>query len=369
MGNNGYYSNYFRITRSIRQGCPISALLFILVAEIIAIRIRTNTGINGIKYKDLEIKISLMADDTTLFVTDLQSLEKAIEEFKRFQICSGLKLNIEKTEMIPLGTLRNKLNKTQLPLSLMNIQIKEGPFKALGVWFSNNEKEITDLNYTERLCSMQKLINIWTARNLSLRGRIMIIKALILPQIQFLFAMIYTPDNIIKKIDEMLFKYLWGNKPPKIKRNTIIASTNDGGLAMVDVYEVHATAKNCWIKRLLSETSGKWKDLMWSRLDINMNLINKNVNIKLRNPKTKFHQQILNSWHNNSWRWMAIISAIPKEWKNIIKKECQLQKCLKLLNTNDTYIIINRKYKLVKMVKSKEIYQSLVNEKIQVQPQ
>ena len=52
-GNNGYYSNYFRITRSIRQGCPISALLFILVAEIIAIRIRTNTGINGIKYKDL----------------------------------------------------------------------------------------------------------------------------------------------------------------------------------------------------------------------------------------------------------------------------------------------------------------------------
>ena len=73
----------------------------------------------------------------------------------------------------------------------------------------------------------------------------MIIKALILPQIQFLFAMIYTPDYLIKKIDEMLFKYLWGNKPPKIKRNTIIASTYDGGLAMVDVYEVHATAKNC----------------------------------------------------------------------------------------------------------------------------
>ena len=69
VGNNGYYSNYFRITRSIRQGCPISALLFILVAEIIAIRIRTNTGINGIKYNELEIKISLMADDTTLFVT------------------------------------------------------------------------------------------------------------------------------------------------------------------------------------------------------------------------------------------------------------------------------------------------------------
>ena len=62
------------------------------------------------------------------------------------------------------------------------------------------------------------------------------------------------------------------------------------------------------------------------------------------------------------WGWMAIISAIPKEWKKKIKKECQLQKCLNSLNTNDAYIIINNKYKLVK---SKEIYQSLVNENIQ----
>ena len=66
---------------------------------------------------------------------------------------------------------------------------------------------------------------------------------------------------------------------------------------MVDVYEVHSTAKICWIKRLLSETSGKWKDLMWSRLDMNIDLTNENINIKLRKPKTKFHQQILNSWH------------------------------------------------------------------------
>ena len=88
----------------------------------------------------------------------------------------------------------------------------------------------------------------------------------------------------------MLFKYLLGNKTPKIKRNTIIALTCDGGLAMVDVEEVHATAENCCIKRLLSETSGKWKDLimfMWSRLDMNIELINKNVNVKITEAKNK----------------------------------------------------------------------------------
>ena len=43
--NNGYYSQFFNITRGIRQGCPISALLFILVVEIMAIHIRNDKNI------------------------------------------------------------------------------------------------------------------------------------------------------------------------------------------------------------------------------------------------------------------------------------------------------------------------------------
>ena len=69
VGNNGYFSTTKKsLSRSIRQGCPISALLFILVAEIIAISIRNNPEIKGITINGIEYKIvSLMADDTTLF--------------------------------------------------------------------------------------------------------------------------------------------------------------------------------------------------------------------------------------------------------------------------------------------------------------
>ena len=166
----------------------------------------------------------------------------------------------------------------------------------MGVWFAQDENEIIELNFTERLKSMHKIINIWTSGNLSLRGRIMIIKALILPQIQFLFSMLYTPDQILKKIDDMLFKYLWSNKPPKIKRNTIIAPTQSGGLGMVDVHKVHTAAKCSWIKCLLNESEGKWKGLMWTRLNLDQNQINKNFSKKFITAKTSFHQQVLNSW-------------------------------------------------------------------------
>ena len=65
-----------------------------------------------------------------------------------------------------------------LPESFTGIKINTGPFKALAVWFSKNDEEIKELNFKERLNSMQKLINIWNSRSLSLRGKIMIIRAL-----------------------------------------------------------------------------------------------------------------------------------------------------------------------------------------------
>ena len=252
VGNNGYYSTYFKLTRSIRQGCPISALLFLLVAEMIAIDIRNDREIIGIEINDCVFKIALMADDTTLFIKDIKSLEKAIEKFRRFEEFSGLKLNLSKTELIPIGNLKNE--NIQLPESLIEINVKHGPFKALGIWFTTDTKVSTELNIEDRLKSMETLINIWRSRNLSLKGKTTIIKTLILPQIQFLFSMIYIPENIIERIDKMLFNYLWDNKTPKIKKLTTIAAIEDGGIGMIDVQEVHRAAKCGWIKRIHDNT-------------------------------------------------------------------------------------------------------------------
>ena len=69
--NNGYYSECFNLSRSIRQGCPISALLFILVAEILAISIRTNKNIHGLQFNtktNRTYTIVQLADDTCVIV-------------------------------------------------------------------------------------------------------------------------------------------------------------------------------------------------------------------------------------------------------------------------------------------------------------
>ena len=95
------------------------------MAEVLAIQIREDKNIKGIHINDEEIKIGLMADDTTLFLADLNSLDVAIHLFKDFEKNSGLKLNLDKTEIIPIG--KNKNKSILLPLNLSTIKINNGP--------------------------------------------------------------------------------------------------------------------------------------------------------------------------------------------------------------------------------------------------
>ena len=146
---NGYFSKYFELSRGIRQGCPISALFFILVAEVMAIKIRNDEKVCGIKFRNIEYKICQLADDTTIFVKDTDSIIQLLSVMKKFQNCSGLKINVEKTEVIPVGIYKFK-NKT-LPKEISRIKINHGSFKTLGIWFSYNSKENVELTFEVKL--------------------------------------------------------------------------------------------------------------------------------------------------------------------------------------------------------------------------
>ena len=66
--NNGWRLNIFNLYRGLNQGCPSSALLYVLVAEVIAFNIRNNINIQGIKVNInnvvKNIKLTQLADDT-----------------------------------------------------------------------------------------------------------------------------------------------------------------------------------------------------------------------------------------------------------------------------------------------------------------
>ncbi len=76
----------------------MSAYLFIMSLEILANKVRNDKNMKGIKIDNKEIKISLLADDISLLLHDLELVKSSINLLKLFHQCSGLNINIDKTQ-------------------------------------------------------------------------------------------------------------------------------------------------------------------------------------------------------------------------------------------------------------------------------
>jgi hypothetical protein len=100
---NGFASEWFNLERSVRQGCPLAPFLFVLAVELLAISIRRDREIKGISCGPLSVKISQLADDTTCFLADEASGFKLLDLLSDFAKLSGLKCNLEKTEVLWIG--------------------------------------------------------------------------------------------------------------------------------------------------------------------------------------------------------------------------------------------------------------------------
>ena len=192
--NNGWLSKTFSITKGVRQGCPLSALLFLLVVEVLAIKIRNNNKIEGIripnydKVNKTEIKISQLADDTTLFVDSIQSGNEAMKEVTAFGMYAGPKLNFVKTQTLALnGDFQECVD---------GLQWSEEPVKYLGVFMSIKNENLEHLNWFTKLDKIKRIVNMWKMRNLTYYGKITIIKSLLISQIVYVCNCIYSSSTI-----------------------------------------------------------------------------------------------------------------------------------------------------------------------------
>ena len=117
--NGGYSTNYFKVSRGVRQGCPLIPLLFVLGVEILAQKIRQSTSCRGIKLpQSAKAKISQFADDTTLICRDLNALRENMNVLNKFNEISGLKLNKKKTKAMWIRSAKN--NKTTFGLPTLS---------------------------------------------------------------------------------------------------------------------------------------------------------------------------------------------------------------------------------------------------------
>jgi len=124
--------------------------------------------------------------------------------------CSGLKLNKDEKEAYLLGSCyRNH--------EVLDINKVNQPIKTLGIFFTYDQHKSKELNFDLNLKSIRKSLSCWQWRNLTLIGKIRLVKAFATPKFMYQAFLISFDKDIIKSINSVIFNFVWRGKD-KIKR-------------------------------------------------------------------------------------------------------------------------------------------------------
>ena len=203
----------------------ITSSVLIIILEVLAISIRENDDIQGIVVDGVEIKIEVFADDLTAFLRNDRSLKYFLDVILKFGNCAGLSINLAKTEMLILG---NTCVTPAQDQGFINIEIQEA-VKILGVYFSYNRRLRNKLNFEEIIDAIKKKLQLWRWRNLTIIGRIQIVKTFVIPMLMYRAGSICIDKEVIIEANRIIFDFIWKGKD-KVKRISLISDTKDGGL-------------------------------------------------------------------------------------------------------------------------------------------
>ena len=117
-----------------------------------------------------------------------------MNEIEIFGSFSGLILNRNKTEGIWIGKLKSCKDK------IRGIKWTHNPVKALCIFVGHNKEACQKINWQKKIEDMKNQFTAWGKRNLTIMGKILIIKTLILPKFTFLASSYVVPKMYIKEI-------------------------------------------------------------------------------------------------------------------------------------------------------------------------
>jgi hypothetical protein len=214
---NGEASSFFKSERGLRQGCPLSPYLFILIMEGLSLLLNKSFidhHISGIKVSKLIKIFLLMFVDDVLIMTKADLVEWTVIQDTLLHFCSisGLSINHSKSSAHYWGLSASELLRFKDHFTFTFIDLKEG-FRYLGYQLKMGATLPGDWRWLVAI--FEKKIDFWCNKWLSMGGRFILIKAVLESLAVFWMTLERIPNKITSLLRRLAFNFLWNGRAGK----------------------------------------------------------------------------------------------------------------------------------------------------------
>ena len=274
---NGFRAPVIQLNRGVRQGCPLSPLIFAFIIEPLYDMLRE--GIRGIRipHTDRCVKVSGFADDTTPLIRDWRDWVHLHDLLKLFAKASGLKVNNDKLAgfwLAPDGVPPDPRLRDVMRWTPPGQYERHLGFRV-GIRVSGQEQF---LHVTSKI---QARLTALSCSIFSFRGRVMALKTFVHSSIWYFTQIASVPHSILHQWNTWCYNFIWDRggkysptaderaKPGKVSREKLAQTTANGGLNLLPLQLQIDALRTKMAVELLKDDIGIvpfWKDLVISRL-------------------------------------------------------------------------------------------------------
>ncbi|CAI9608046.1 unnamed protein product [Staurois parvus] len=225
---NGWVGQPFEVGSGVRQGCPLSPLLYAFAIDPFVRRLEGASlcgvplGIAGVP----PLKVVAYADDVSVIISGTEEAQEVVSVIEQYTEASGSKVNHEKSEVFWMGEEGESF---ELPDAFPEPQQE---IKILGIKFGPGD--YGHRNWESRLVVANAKVASWKRWRLSLRERVDLIKTYLIPIFLYVSFVCILPVSLYARVYSCFFQLLWGNRLNLIKRNVTYLSRREGGLGVVN---------------------------------------------------------------------------------------------------------------------------------------
>jgi hypothetical protein len=269
---NGVPGKSVRCKRGVRQGDPLSPLLFMLAVDLLQSIVNKAFQANILKHplsKDFgqDYPIVQYADDTLVILpADAVRLWTLKSLICSFADSTGLKVNYNKSFLVPVNVENEKA--THLARTI-GYQVAEMPFTYLGLPFGTTRPAVEDfLPFLNRIERRMLGLN----RLLSYQGKLILVNSILSALPTFYMCSLKMPISILDQADKCRKHSFWNRGDVNRKGGCLVAwkkatrPKNQGGLGVIDLRAHNKALLLKFLHKFYNKANISWVQLTWKDL-------------------------------------------------------------------------------------------------------